>query len=557
MIRTTALLLTGTLMFAINAETQERAHARSMVISQYGVAATEHPLASQAAVGILAKGGNAIDAAIAANAVEGLVAPMSNGIGGDLFAIVYEAKTGKLHGINASGWAPAALTPAKVGGREMPLRGIHTVTVPGAVDGWFALQKRFGKMPVAALLAPAIRYAEEGFPVTEMVAGRWEANEKLLGQQPAAKATYMPKGRPVREGEIFRNPDLAKSLQQIAQGGRDVFYKGEIAKRIVDFSREAGGMMSAADLAEYSSEWVEPISTTYRGWTVYELPPNGQGIAALEMLNILENFPLGKSGHNTAATLHAMVEAKKLAYADLLQYVADPKFTKIPLSGMLSKDYARGRSRRIDAARASCQIASGAPPKPGNDTIYLSVVDREGNMVSLIQSNYENFGSGLVVPGAGFALHNRGALFSLDPASPNVLAGRKRPLHTIIPAFMAKGDVRIAFGIMGGWNQAQAHVQFISNVVEHGMNIQAAMEAARFTKKTFDGCDVQMESRIPDSVRAELTAKGHVIETRGAYFEDMGGGQAVLRDFAAKVNYGASDPRKDGAAIPEPPPHKD
>jgi len=536
---------------------EDRTQARSMVISRYGVAATEHPFASQAAIDILRAGGNAVDAAVAANAVMGLVAPMSNGIGGDLFAIVYEAKSGKHYGLNASGPAPKALTPEFLRGKgiegQMPLRGIHSVTVPGAVDGWAALLKRFGSKKLPEVLAAAIRYSEDGFPVTEMVAGRWEVNEKLLSAQAPAAALYMPNGHTLRTGELFRNPDLAASLKLIAAQGRDGFYKGETARRIVAFSKEQGGAMTAADLAAYSSEWVEPISTTYRGWTVYELPPNGQGIAALMMLNLMEQFPLGQWGHNSTRSLHTLIEAKKLAYADLIRYVADPKAAEIPVSGMLSKDYAKQRARLIDAAKANCEVPSGTPPRQGNDTIYLSVVDREGNMVSLIQSNYENFGSGLVAPGTGFALHNRGALFSLDPASPNILAGGKRPLHTIIPAFMTKGDVRIAFGIMGGWNQSQAHAQYVSNVVDHGMNIQAAMEAARFTKTTFAGCDLQIESRVSADARSELEKLGHKLEVRGVFSENMGGGQAVMRDFKAGVNYGASDPRKDGAAIPEPP----
>jgi gamma-glutamyltranspeptidase/glutathione hydrolase len=342
-------------------------------------------------------------------------------------------------------------------------------------------------------------------------------------------------------------------LELIAAGGRDAYYRGSIAKSIAAYSAKIGGPMTAADLAEYSSEWVEPISTTYRGWTVYEIPPNGQGIATLEMLNILEGFSLAKYGHNSADALHAMIEAKKLAYADMYRYVGDPKFSEIPVEGLASKDYAAARAKLIDMAKANCNVPPGEPALPAKgDTTYLTVVDADGNMVSLIQSNYSAFGSGLVADGTGFALHNRGGLFSLDPKSPNLLAGRKRPLHTIIPGFMAKGDMRIAFGIMGGFNQSQAHAQFVSDIVDHDMNIQAALEAPRFTKLSFDGCDVQMERRIPASVRAELQKKGHRIQVRGDFASVVGGGQAVMRDFAAGVNYGASDPRKDGAAIPEP-----
>jgi gamma-glutamyltranspeptidase/glutathione hydrolase len=355
-------------------------------------------------------------------------------------------------------------------------------------------------------------------------------------------------------GEVFRNPDLAWSYRQIAGKGRDAFYKGEIARRIFELSERHGGTLSAKDLADYSSEWVEPISTTYREWTVYELPPNGQGIAALEILNLMEQSPLPQFGANSTRALHLMIEAKKLAYADLLRYVGDPKYASIPVGGLLSKEYARERAKLIDMAKASCAVEPGSPPAArGDDTIYLSVVDRDGNMVSLIQSNFANFGAIVVPDGTGFVLQDRGALFSLDPASPNALAGRKRPLHTIIPAFMQKANVRIAFGIMGGWNQAQAHAQFVANLADYRMNIQAALENPRFTKLSFEGCDVMMEGRIPGNVRNELEAKGHKIEARGAFSPQMGGGQAVQRDFAAGVNYGASDPRKDGAAVPELP----
>ncbi len=538
--------------------TQDRTQGRSMTISRHGIVAAESPLAAQAGIAMLESGGNAIDAAVAANAMMGLIAPMSNGIGGDLFAIVFDAKSGKYYGLNASGWAPAGLSVEHLRGkghRRMPQLGIHSVTVPGAVDGWNALLTRFGRKKLADVLAPSIRVAEEGFPVTEWVSQVWTRAVTQAGPGGSIPLTYLVNGRAPRVGEIFRNPDLAWSYRQIAANGRDAFYKGEIARRILDFSAREGGTMTAADMAEFSSEWVDPISTTYRGWTVLEMPPNGQGIAALEMLNILENFPLAEYGHNSARALHTMIEAKKLAYADLLRHIGEPRASRLPVSGLLSKDYARTRAKLIDPARANCAVEAGTPPAVGNDTIYLSVVDREGNMVSLIQSNYLSvtFGSGLVAPGTGFALHNRGGLFSLDTASPNALAGRKRPLHTIIPAFLEKGDVRIAFGIMGGWNQSQAHVQFVANVVDFGMNVQQALDAARFTKSTFAGCDVEMESRIAENVRSELAARGHKIELLGTFSSDVGGGQAVQRDFPARVNYGASDPRKDGAALPQLP----
>jgi gamma-glutamyltranspeptidase/glutathione hydrolase len=508
---------------------------------------------------ILAQGGNAIDAAVAANAALGVVAPMMNGIGGDLFAIVYEAKSGKLYGLNASGWSPAGLTADFLTGRGtkvMPQHGIHCVTIPGAVDGWDKLLQRFGRKKFAEVLAPAIRLASEGFPVTELIGGAWADSREKLAKDPGAKRTYLQDGHAPRVGEIFRNPDIAWSYKEIAEHGRDAFYRGAIASKLLKFSQQMGGTMVAEDLAAYSSEWVNPISTTYRGWTVYELPPNGQGIAALTMLNLMEKFPLGEYGAGSTAALHIMIEAKKLAYADMLRYVADPKFADIPVAGILSKNYATERARLIDPDKANCRVESGKPPKIGTDTTYFCVVDREGNMVSYIQSNYSSFGSGLVAEGTGFALHNRGGLFSLDPKSPNVLAGRKRPLHTIIPGFMEKDSRRIAFGIMGGFNQSQAHAQFVSDVVDHQMNIQAALEAPRFTKLTFGGCDVMMERRISSSVRAELTKKGHEIQVRGDFASATGGGQAVMRDFATGVNFGASDPRKDGAAIPEPLPER-
>jgi gamma-glutamyltranspeptidase / glutathione hydrolase len=534
---------------------QDRTQARSMVISRRGVVATESPLASQAGAMILAKGGNAVDAAIAANAVMGVVSPMMNGMGGDMFAIFYEAKSGKVYGINASGWAPAKLTIdelQKRGMTNMPKSGIDSVTVPGVVDGWEKLSKRFGKKRLSTVLQPAITYAEEGFPVTELVSLYWQDGEELLRNDKNATLTFLPKNRPPAVGEIFKNPDLAWSLKQVASRGRKAFYEGEIAKRLVAYSTRMGGTMAMEDLAKYSSEWNDPITTTYRGWTVYEMPPNGQGIAALEMLNIMEKFPLWEYGHNSAKALHVMIEAKKLAYADMLRYVADPKFSKVPVTELLSKDYAMKRALLIDEDHANCEVEAGKPFGPGNDTTYLCVVDADGNMVSFIQSNYSAFGSGLVADGTGFVLHNRGALFSLDPGSPNALAGHKRPLHTIIPALMSRGDLRIAFGIMGGWNQSQAHAQFVSNVVDHNMNIQEALESPRFTKLTFGNCDVQLEGRIPHEVREELAAKGHDIYLRGDFTQAVGGGQAVMRDLGTGVNFGASDPRKDGAAIPQP-----
>lgn len=542
------------MMLVSQSTAAERVQSRSMILSRGGIAATEHPLATQAATRILEEGGNAIDAAIAANAVMNVVSPMMCGVGGDLFAIVYDAKSGQIHGLNASGWSPAAMTPESLktsGLAAIPLRGPHSVTVPGAVDGWHQLRSRFGSKPFRALLAPAIQIADEGFAVTELVADYWASDEATLRNDPSAAATFLPDGRAPKTGDMFRNPDLAATFRRVATRGRDGFYKGPVAKAIVGHLRAQGGVMDAKDLAEFSSEWVEPISTTYRGWTVYEIPPNGQGIAALMMLNIMERFPLGQMGHNTPKSLHAAIEAKKLAYADMLRHVADPKFNKAPVAALLSKTNAATRAAAIDPDKANCQPEPSAKLDPGPDTTYLCVVDRHGNMVSLIQSLYYGFGSGLVPPGTGVVLQNRGALFSLAPAHPNLLAPRKRPLHTIIPALMVNGGTRVAFGIMGGWNQSQAHAQFVSNVVDHHMNIQAALDAPRFTKATFEGCDVSVESRVPVEVTRELEALGHGVKRDVPYSQSVGGGQAVMRDDAKGLNFGASDPRKDGAALAE------
>jgi gamma-glutamyltranspeptidase/glutathione hydrolase len=545
---------------ASKAGAQDRTQGRSMVLSRRGVVSAENPLAAQAGATVLAHGGNAVDAAVATNAVMGVLEPMMNGIGGDLFAIVYDAKSGKLYGLNASGWAPAGLSIEFLKSKDiakMPQEGIQSVTVPGAVDGWSNLLARFGTKKFSEVLAPAIYYAREGFPVPEWDAAYWADAVDILRQDRNAAATYLPDGRSPRVGEIFRNPDLAHSLESLASGGRDAYYKGAIAKTIVALSAKLGGTMTLEDLADYSSEWVEPISTTYHGWTVYEIPPNGQGIAALEMLNIMESFSLAHFGHNSTDALHAMIEAKKLAYADMYRYVADPKFSQVPVQRMLSKEYAAQRAKLVDMAKANCDVLPGKPDlSTSGDTTYLTVTDSDGNMVSLIQSNYAEFGSGLVADGTGFALQNRGGLFSLDRNSPNQLAGHKRPLHTIIPGFMTNGQERIAFGIMGGFNQAQAHAQFVSNVVDFGMNIQEALEAARFRKLTFAGCDVDLEDRIPLAVRDGLTQRGHQIKLHGAYSAIVGGGQAVQRDISTGVNYGASDPRKDGEAIPEPSPQE-
>jgi gamma-glutamyltranspeptidase/glutathione hydrolase len=535
-----------------------RSQARSMVITKFGIVSTSQTLASAAGAKILEKRGNAIDAAIAANAVLGLTEPTGNGIGGDLFVIYYEARTGKLYGLNSSGWAPSGLTIELLeskGITKMPGTGIYTVTVPGVVAGWDALNKRFGTMPLRKLLAPAIYYADEGFPVTELISASWQTSIKKLSMTESGKRTFLPDGRAPKTGEIFRNRQLAQSLREIAAKGREGFYQGRIAASILKLAHENGVPWQASDLTGFQPEWVEPISTTYRGWTVSELPPNGQGLAALSMLNLMEKFPLVEYGHNSARALHVMIEAKKLAYADLLEYVGDPRASRIPVTELIAKSTATERVKLLDRDKAACTVVpthlASMAEKPGGDTIYMSVVDREGNIVSLIQSNFGGFGSGLVAEGTGFMLHNRGALFSLERGHPNALAPHKRPLHTIIPAFLQKDDIRIGFGIMGGWNQAQAHAQFVSNIVDFGMNVQDALEQARFTKGTFSGCDVTMESRIPESVRNELAARGHKITVTTPYSGRMGGGQAVMSKGA--IHFAGSDPRKDGEAIPESP----
>ena len=539
------------LLFTSLMSARDRSNARSMVVTRYGIVATSHVQASVAGAKILERGGSAVDAAIAANAVLGVTEPMMNGMGGDLFAIYWEAKTGKLYGLNASGWAPRGLTIAHVKAQDataMPTAGIDSVTVPGAVAGWDALHKRFGHLAWNDLFQPAISYAGEGYPVPEIIASYWKDSADQFANDAESRRIYLPGGKTPAVGQVFQNPDLAKALQLVASGA-DSFYKGEIARAIVSTSQSLHGTMAADDLADFAPEWVEPISTTYRDWTVYELPPNGQGMAALEMLNIMETSAASPDGPLSIAELHKKIEAMKLAYADLGRYNADPRFAKVPVKGMLSKEYARERAKLIDPRKANCDVAAGAPPF--SDTTYLSVVDREGNIVSLIQSNYEAFGAGITVRGMGFVLQDRGALFSLDPSSPNALAPRKRPFHTIIPAFMERGDEHIGFGIMGGANQPLAHAQFVSNIVDYGMNIQEAMENARFTVSPQRGCNIVIESRVPADVRQKLSAMGHQLDVRNAYSTAMGRGQAVLHDSKTKVNYGASDARADGAAVPE------
>jgi gamma-glutamyltranspeptidase / glutathione hydrolase len=534
---------------------QGRNYGRSMVITQQGIVATSQALASETGAAILARGGSAVDAAIAANAVLAVTEPMMDGPGGDMFCLYWDANAGKLTGLNASGPAPKALTPEflrKAGYQKMPTKGIHSVTVPGAVDGWAQMHKRYGKLPWKDLFQAAILYAEQGFPVTEIIQGSWADPITLDKLQPAEESerVFLPGGKPPQVGQIFRNPGLAKALRLIADKGRDAFYKGEIAQAILSTSRRQGGTMTAEDLASFSSEWVTPVSIDYRGWKIYELPPNGQGMAALEMLNIMETVPAKPGSPLDAAEMHKRIEAMKLAYSDLYRYDADPHFTDVPVAALLSNEYARKRAALIDAHKANCNVPAGQPVN--GDTTYLTVVDRAGNMVSWIQSVAEAFGSGVAVEGMGFILQNRGFGFTLEPGHPDVLAGGKRPFHTIIPAFMERGDSHIGFGIMGGPNQPLAHAQFVSDVVDYGMNVQEALETARWTKRSASGCDISVEQRVPLATLQQLSEWGHEIRIRRGFTLEMGRGQAILHDSKTGTNYAGSDPRADGAATPEP-----
>jgi len=532
-----------------------RNYGRSLVISQQGIVATSHALASQTGAQILANDGSAVDAAIAANAVLGVVEPMMDGIGGDLFVLYWDAEAKQLFGLNSSGPAPCGLSPAFLAERgetTMPLAGIHAVTVPGAVDGWAQLHKRFGNLPWDRLFASAIAYADQGHPVTEVIQEQWTSPisyERLLSHAESTRV-FMPGGRPPNVGELFRNPDLAAAYSSLASAGSRALYEGDIAAAILKTSQSLGGTMNAEDLAGFSAEWVEPISIDYRGWRVYELPPNGQGMAALEMLNIMETSAATGDSPSNTAELHKRIEAMKLAYSDVWRYNGDPRHSKIPVETLLSKEHARQRAALIDPRRANGQVA--AAKINAGDTTYLTVVDRAGNIASWIQSVYSNFGSGITVEGMGFTLQNRGAGFTLDPTHPNVLAGGKRPYHTIIPGFMQRGSASVGFGIMGGPNQPLAHAQFVSNVVDYGMNLQHALETPRFTKFNPAGNDVLIESRVPAATLRELTEMGHEVSVRREYTQEMGRGQAILHDSETGTNYAASDPRADGAATPEP-----
>ncbi len=518
---------------------------RSPVLARNGMVATSQPLATAAGLRILQQGGNAIDAAIAAAAVLNVVEPHMTGIGGDAFAIVYWSKTGELAGLNASGRAPAAMTLdylKKKGYTSMPDSGVDAITVPGAFDGWFSLHGKFGKLKLADVLAPAIEYAENGFPVSEIISNQWQLMAGRLMRDEWAKKTFMPDGHPLQQGEIFYNRNLAATFRKLAAGGRDAFYKGEIAEKIVKAIRDKGGVMTMEDLASHKSEWVKPIGVNYKGYDLYELPPNGQGMAALQMLNILEGFDLKSLGHNSAEYLHLLVEAKKLAFADRARYIADPDFAKIPVEKLLSKPYAAERRKLIDRERARQEYEPGNAEQ--SDTIYLTVVDRDHNAVSFINSLFDAFGSGVVASDTGICLHNRGAGFSLNPDSWNRVEGRKRPMHTIIPAFVMKdGKPLWSYGVMGGDNQPQAHAQVFLNMIEFGMNVQEAGEAARFRHT---GGRLGLESGIGAEVRRLLAIKGHTVVNM---IDSYGGYQGILVDPKTGVLMGGSDPRKDGCAM--------
>jgi gamma-glutamyltranspeptidase/glutathione hydrolase len=567
--RASAFAVAALVLFSFAAEAQvDRVTGRpfatrSEVIARHGMAATSQPLATQVAIDVLKKGGSAVDAAIAANATLGLMEPTGCGIGGDLFAIVWDQKSGRLYGLNASGRSPKGLSYerlkgelAKLGSDTIPPRGMLPISVPGAVDGWFELHAKFGRLPMADVLAPAIGYAEEGFPVSELIAHYWKLGVAALSSQPGGfRDTFAPGGAAPAKGDIFRNPDLAKSYRLLATKGRDAFYRGEIAAKIDGFFRENGGYLRREDLAAHRSEWVEPVSVNYRGYDVFELPPNTQGIAALQMLQMLEAYDLRSMGFNSPEALHLMIEAKKVAFEDRARHYADPEFSKIPLKALLSDDYAAERRKLIDPARSQKRIAAGNPNIDEGDTIYLTTADRDGNMVSLIQSNYRGMGSGIVVPGLGFGFQDRGEMFTMEPGHPNVYAPGKRPFHTIIPAFVMKDRKPwLSFGVMGGAMQPQGHVQIIVNLIDFGMGLQEAGDASRWQhdgsseptgEAMTDGGYLFVESGVPwETVRA-LESKGHDVRTDvGGY----GGYQAIMRDHARGVWFGASESRKDGQA---------
>jgi gamma-glutamyltranspeptidase / glutathione hydrolase len=521
---------------------------RSIVRAEHGMVASSQPLASQVGLEVLKRGGNAVDAAIAMAAVLNVTEPMMTGVGGDMFALVYWAKTGELKGLNASGRAPRALNLdyfAKKGIKTMPLTGMEPITVPGAFDGWVTLLEKYGTMKLPDLLAPAIEYAEKGFPVMEKAARDWEASADKLRKTPAAASNYLVDGRAPRAGEMFRQKNLARTLRTLARGGRDAFYKGEIGRAIVDYCQKNGGFLSMQDLAEHKSDWVEPIATDYRGYKVYECPPSGQGLTALLTLNILEGFDLASMNTRPDLYYHTLIEATKLAFADRNKYIADPAFAKVPVARLLSKEYAAGRRALISPDRAI------EAPEPGvvvneSDTTYFTVIDKDRNAVSFINSLFEEFGSGIVAGDTGIVLHDRGSGFSLDPKHANRLEPGKRPFHTIIPAMVLKdGKLFMSFGVMGGAIQPQGHIQVLANFIDLGMNLQQAIEAPRF--RYVAGNRVILEDAMTEPIIKSLIDKGHQRASQSG--ASMGGGQAIMIDPVSGTLMGASDPRKDGMAL--------
>lgn len=532
---------------------------RSVVYANHGMVATAHPLASQIGLEVLREGGSAVDAAIAANAALAVLEPTSCGLGGDLFALVWDPETGTLHGYNGSGRSPAALTiedvPAEPDG-TIPLYSPYAWSVPGAVDGWFALHGKFGRLSMPRVLGPAADTAREGAPVPQIIAAAWARSARVFGDKPGFAEVFLPDGRAPREGEVFANPALARTLELIAEKGRGAYYAGPVAEAIVAFSEAHGGFFSLEDFTGHRGEWVRPISTTYRGATVWELPPNGQGLAALQMLNILERYDLASMGRDSADFWHLLVEAKKLAFEDRARYYADPAMAEVPVDALLSKAYAAKLADRIDMGRAARTVDTGSPRLDHGDTTFLVAADADGQLVSLIQSNYTGFGSGYVVPELGFGIQNRGGLFNLDPEHPNALAPGKRPFHTIIPAMFGRDGVPTTpFGVMGGAMQPQGHAQIVINLVDFNMNLQEAGDAPRFrhtgssqptgTVMT-DGGVVTLETGVPLEVRRELAGRGHRL--REPVGQSFGGYQAIHRDPQTGVLAGATESRKDGCA---------
>ena len=537
--------------------TGEPFSTRSEVIAENGMVATSHPLATQIGIDILKKGGNAVDAAIAANAAIGLMEPTGNGIGGDLFAIIWIENNKKLYGLNASGRSPKNLKLEYFknnGFSKIPAYGPLPVSVPGCVDGWFEMHEKFGSLNMKQILKPAINYAENGFPVSELVSYYLGISAKNFGKYPNFNETYLINGFSPKKGQIFKNKDLANTLRIISDKGRSGFYEGKIAKIMSDFIIDQGGFLSYEDLKKHKSDWIEPVSTNYRGYDVWELPPNGQGIAALQMLNLLEKFDIKSMGFGSAEYIHHFVEAKKIAFADRAKYYADMDFNEIPVDYLISKEYADKRRDEINPTRAARSVKAGEIEN--GDTIYLTVADKDGNMVSLIQSNYRGMGSGMVPPGLGFMLQDRGELFSLDEDHYNVYEPEKRPFHTIIPAFITKDNKPyISFGLMGGAMQPQGHAQIVINLIDFGMNLQEAGDAPRIRHvsnqqptggEMFDGGELSLESGFDYKEIRKLMKFGHkVIFSLGSF----GGYQAIMYDDELGVYFGASESRKDGSAM--------